>query len=134
VTKPRFRICRDGLYRLVVLAGPLAIKVPRQSNFAEGRRQNRREAERSPKDRAYCRVRACFFRGLVLVADRADAIGEEEFWRLEAEGAIDELRDRQDPETGRPYSICQEPNWRNIGRTTDGRLVVIDYGDEEEGT
>jgi len=131
--RPWLRLCQDGRYRLVILIGSLAIKLPRYSLFADGRRQNVRERARSQTDPAYCRVRACLFGGMVMVAERADAIGKKEYARLDAAGEIDELRNRR-PENGRPYSICHEPNGRNIGRHRDGRLVILDYGDEWEGT
>jgi hypothetical protein len=121
----------SGRYRFVLVVGPIAVKIPKLGRWNEGRACSRREANRSRLYDRYCRVRQCWGNGVVLVLDRADALGEDEFQRLDDAGVIDNLIYDQDVE-GRPFALCQEANGRNIGRTRDGRLVIIDYGDDDE--
>jgi hypothetical protein len=85
----------------------------------------RREAERSPRSDTSCRVLGCFDDGRVLLMERAEPIGEDEFWRIEGSSEMQEFLD-YDP--ARP--TYTEANGRNIGRRR-GSLVYIDYGDEE---
>ena len=111
----------SGSFRLVLLVGDFAVKIARNEDRA---RFNRREAERSRSSSRYCPVLACYDEGRVLVMERAEPIGHEEFWRLQGSPEMEELTDY---DSARP--TYAEANGRNIGRR-HGRLVYIDYGDE----
>lgn len=116
----------------MILLGRIAIKVPRLQHWRDGRRCNWVEAQRSPRDCRLCPVLHCWLGGAVVVMERADALNQTEYEQLDAAGEIDALTDYWNPVTGRLVSLCMEPKAANIGRTCDGRLVIIDYGDEEE--
>jgi hypothetical protein len=111
-----------GSFRSVLLVGDVAVKIAKNE---EGVLCNRREAERSPCDIRYCPVVGCFDEGRVLVMERADAIGNDEFWRLQR---LPEMEEFLDYDPARPIDV--EANGRNIGRR-HGQLVYIDYGDEQ---
>jgi hypothetical protein len=111
-----------GNFRSVLLVGDVAVKIAKNE---EGVLCNRREAERSPRDDRYCRVLGCFDDGRVLAMERAEPIGQEEFDRMQGSPEMEELLDYH---PARP--IYNEANGRNIGRR-NGKLVYIDYGDEE---
>jgi hypothetical protein len=112
-----------GTYRSVLVLDDVVVKIAKND---AGVRCNLLEAERSPLSSRYCRVVDCFDDGRILVMERADPIGDD-FWRLQETPEMQRLLD-YDP--ARPIH-CPEPNGRNVGRSRDGALVMIDYGDEE---
>jgi hypothetical protein len=116
------RWIETGSFRSVLLVGDFAVKLAKND---EGVLCNYREAERSPLDKRYCPVLGCYDHGRVLVMERADQIGNEEFERLKHSTEMVEFLD-YDP----AHPIDVEANGRNIGRRRDGKLVYIDYGDE----
>jgi hypothetical protein len=111
-----------GSFRSVLLVGDVAVKIAKND---EGVLCNKREAERSPRDSRYCPVIGCFDDGRVLVMERAEPIGDDEFWRSQCSPEMEEFLDYH---PARPIHV--EANGRNIGRL-HGKLVYIDYGDEE---
>ena len=115
-----------------MLVGSVAIKVPRLKHWGEALACSR-EAERwqSLGDDRLCRVRRRCLRGVLLVMDRADAVGVAELERRDELGENDRLLEYR--VRTRP-SLCAEPNGRNIGKLPDSRLVVIDFGDEESAS
>jgi hypothetical protein len=62
--------------------------------------------------------------------ERADPIDDEEYRRLDDQGAIDDLNCYQDA-NGRPTTQCLEIKSGNLGRLR-GKLVIIDYGEPSD--
>lgn len=105
--RPWPQIESKGRYRLVMLVGSAAVKMPKLWRLLEGLRCSRREAQRwrSRRDDRLCCVRRCWLGGLLLVMDRAEPVSADEFWRLEEVGEIDLLIYSFDHETKADHAL-----------------------------
>lgn len=116
------RVCRDGVTRIVLLAGPWAIKLPR---FGYGWRLglqgllgNHQEAmlwreTRSPK---YCPVVLALPLALVIVMRRARPLVAAEWEWFRVHGWLAEVE-----------ASCCEAKADSFG-VLDKRIVAVDYG------
>ena len=117
-------ICRVGITRRVLVAGPWAFKFARG---ARGRRCNKYEAElfKTVPDRRremLCPVRWCSKSGWVLIMDTAQPLGQSDHADLLDRRAFPDW-DYMPGEDGDPFE-SKASDW---GRLKDGRLVAVDY-------
>jgi hypothetical protein len=108
--------------------GSYAIKIPRLRRFREGVACNRREWARSSTCPKYCPVLWSLLGGAVIVMRRAAPITDEEFDLLIADLDADVEAHFFDC-YGSYHTIQGEMKQTSWG-IIDGRIVVVDYGDQ----
>ena len=113
---------RLGSSRLVILHGKYAVKIPiliSWRRLVSGTASNYKEyfEWKQSKDSSLCKVHFCFA-GLVLVADRAEKVSEEEFRKIDKK----QMRKLFRVITFKDELICH-----NIGKVK-GEYVIIDNG------